>query len=221
MNTYYTPSANPTPGAPGSSSTIRNEFNLIATAFDNLSAATEGTSTTSLTIGTGTKVFATTKQFVAGQFFSATSAANSANYMHGVVVSYVNPTLTTTVTDISGTGTFADWNLSISGSQGLPGPSGGLGPADVKTAAFNAVVSNRYICDTVTTAAFTATLPAAPSAGDYIIFYPGSAWTSNNLTVARNGLNINGVAQDLVCDVTHEFELTYISAAEGWLVAPR
>jgi hypothetical protein len=122
MTTYYTPSGAPTVDAPGSSAAIRAEFVVIAAAFNSLSATSDGTSATSLTIGTGTKVFATTKQFLAGQFFSATSAANSLNYMHGTVVSYVSPTLTTTVTDTGGTGTFADWNLSISGSQGLPGP---------------------------------------------------------------------------------------------------
>lgn len=99
-----------------------------ATAASYASALTS-TSTTSLTIGTGAKVFTTqsSKGYAAGQFFSAISAANSANYMHGTVTSYVGTTLTTNVTDIGGSGTLADWNLSVSGSQGSTGANGANG----------------------------------------------------------------------------------------------
>lgn len=92
-------------------------------------AALTSTSTTSLAIGTGAKVFTTQtdKGYAAGQFFSAISAANSANYMHGTIDSYVGTTLTTTVTDVGGSGTFADWNLSVSGSRGSTGAAGAPG----------------------------------------------------------------------------------------------
>lgn len=98
-----------------------------AVTASNYASALTSTSTTSLAIGTGTKVFTTqaSKGYAAGQFFSATSAANSTNYMHGTVTSYVGTTLTTSVTDIGGTGTLADWNLSVSGSQGSPGTVSG------------------------------------------------------------------------------------------------
>jgi len=87
----------------------------------------KGTSTTSLTIGTGSKVFTieASKQFAAGQFILAKSDANpTVNFMHGVVVTYVGTTLTTTMTSVGGSGTFADWSLDISGPVGATGPAG-------------------------------------------------------------------------------------------------
>lgn len=107
----------------------QNAAAASAATAASYAAALTSTSTTSLTIGTGTKVFTTqaSKGYAAGQFFSAISAANSANFMHGTVTSYVGTTLTTNVTDIGGSGTLADWNLSISGSQGSTGATGAPG----------------------------------------------------------------------------------------------
>lgn len=104
----------------------QNAAAASAATAASYAAALTSTSTTSLTIGTGTKVFTTqaSKGYAAGQFFSAISAANSANFMHGTVTSYSGTTLTTNVTDIGGSGTLADWNLSISGSQGSTGAMG-------------------------------------------------------------------------------------------------
>jgi hypothetical protein len=90
-------------------------------------ASYSGTSTTSLAIATGTKVFTTQadKLWVAGQYLQIASAANNANYMHGTVTSYSGTTLTMNITDIGGSGTLADWNISISGTQGPTGAAGG------------------------------------------------------------------------------------------------
>lgn len=75
------------------------------------------TSTTSLAIGTGSKAFtvASGLAFVAGQRVRAVSAANSANYMEGLVASYSTTTLTVTVDVVGGSGTLADWTI-----YGLP-----------------------------------------------------------------------------------------------------
>jgi hypothetical protein len=72
------------------------------------------TSTTSLLIAVGSKTFTTQagKQFAVGQFITAASAANLANYMQGDVVSYSGTTLVLNVTNIGGSGTYADWTLS-------------------------------------------------------------------------------------------------------------
>src|SRR5210317_1387669 len=67
----------------------------------------------------------------------------------------------------------------------------------VKTSAFNAAAGEGYFVNT-TSAAITATLPGSPTLGDEISFidYAGT-FDSNNLTVARNGKNIQGSAADL------------------------
>lgn len=71
------------------------------------------TSTTSLAIATGSKVFTTQTSLAwqAGERVRATSDANAANYMEGVVASYTGTTLTLTIDTIGGSGTLADWSI--------------------------------------------------------------------------------------------------------------
>ena len=89
-------------------------------------AGLQATSTTSLLIEVASKTFTTqaSKSFAPGQFISAISNANPANYMHGTVTSYSGTTLVIAVSDIGGSGTLADWNISVSGSRGSIGPAG-------------------------------------------------------------------------------------------------
>ena len=94
-----------------------------ATSAASIAAGVLATSTTSVVIGTGSKTFITQsgKQFANGQFISVVSAGNNANYMHGQVTSYSGTTLIINALDIGGSGTHADWNISISGTQGPAG----------------------------------------------------------------------------------------------------
>lgn len=100
-----------------------------ATDAQNYALALSGTSTTSLLIATGAKTFTTQsgKQFIAGQFLQIASNANAANYMHGTVTSYSGTSLVMNITDIGGSGTLADWNISIGGTQGATGATGAPG----------------------------------------------------------------------------------------------
>jgi len=86
-----------------------------------------------------------------------------------------------------------------------------------KTASFSAVSGNGYFIDT-TSAAITVTLPASPSAGDIVAVkdYAGTALT-NNITIARNSSNIEGVASDAVL-TTNSISTTfvYVDATRGW-----
>jgi len=86
-----------------------------------------GTSTTSLAIGTGSKTFATQAglAYVVGSRIRAASvAAPAVDYMEGVVTSYSGTSLAVAVDLISGSGTVADWTLSIAGARG---PAGAVG----------------------------------------------------------------------------------------------
>lgn len=99
-----------------------------------IAGAFVGTSTSSLTIGTGNKTFVTQigEQYTAGVTLSAVSAANTANYMLGQVVSYSGTSLVINVTVTSGSGTYADWNISLTGVQGPQGnPGTGVTPQAV------------------------------------------------------------------------------------------
>lgn len=89
----------------------------------------------------------------------------------------------------------------------------------VKTSAYTAVNGDRILADTKDTAAFTVTLPASPTAGDKVVIAdPQSYWSTNNLTVGRNGSKINSAAEDLVCDRSALIELIYIDSTIGWQV---
>ncbi len=94
-----------------------------AAASAATAASITATSTSSLLIATGAKTFVTQtgKQFVAGQYLIISSAANVTNYMYGQVTSYSGTSLVMDIQVIGGSGTFADWNISISGARGASG----------------------------------------------------------------------------------------------------
>jgi hypothetical protein len=69
-----------------------------------------------------------------------------------------------------------------------------------------------------TTAAVTVTLPAAPVQGDevYVTDVTGNADVSN-ITIARNGSNINGLAEDMIIDIQlGSVKLIFDNATNGW-----
>ena len=66
----------------------------------------------------------------------------------------------------------------------------------------------------------TITLPATPSAGNYVIVKDGTgAAATTTFTVARNGSNIASDASDLVFDKNYaQIVMTYIDATIGWSI---
>jgi hypothetical protein len=83
----------------------------------------------------------------------------------------------------------------------------------------NAVAGNGYFCNT-TGGAFTVTLPTAATIGDFISFidYAGT-FDTENLTIARNGHNIQGTAADLIVATERAgFTLVYTDGTQGWLL---
>jgi hypothetical protein len=84
-----------------------------------------GTSTTSVAIGTGAKSFTTQPglQFFPGGNLIIASNASALNYMTGTVTSYnvSSGALVMNIVSTGGSGTFADWNISITGSPGAAG----------------------------------------------------------------------------------------------------
>jgi hypothetical protein len=83
----------------------------------------------------------------------------------------------------------------------------------------NAVAGYGYFCNT-TGGAFTVTLPTSPVLGDFVSFidYAGT-FDTNNLTIARNGKNIQGVAEDLTVSVERAgLTLVFVDDTQGWLL---
>jgi len=93
-------------------------------------------STTSLSIGSGSKTFtvAAGLPFGAGQYIIATSDANPTTHsMNGQITAYSGTSLTITVDAFLGSGSRADWTIRNSGPRGATGATGpsGSGAGDM------------------------------------------------------------------------------------------
>jgi len=111
---------------------------------------------------------------------------------------------------LTSNGTTASWAAATGG--------GGVTWQSVQTTGFTATAGNAYPCNT-TSAAFTVTLPASPSAGNIITLtdYAGT-WATNNLTIGANGNKINGITSNAVLATNREsVSLVYIDATQGWI----
>jgi len=89
--------------------------------------------------------------------------------------------------------------------------------ADGSTAT-SAVAGQGYLIDT-TSATHTINLPTSASNGDSIVIkdYAGT-FNTNNLTIGRNGHNIQGVANDsLISSNRASLTLVYIDSTKGWV----
>jgi len=82
----------------------------------------------------------------------------------------------------------------------------------------NATAGQGYFIDT-TSANHTITLPSSPSIGDSIAIkdYAGT-FATNNLTIGRNGSNIQGAAIDsLISSNRASLTLVYVNSTRGWV----
>jgi hypothetical protein len=110
--------------------------------------------------------------------------------------------------------------ITNSGTQTGFGRSGAVDwQTSIKTSDFTAVSGEGYFVDT-SSGAVTVTLPASPSAGAIVSVkdYANSADT-NAITLARNGSNIDGAAENV--DMVVEgiaVTIVYADATKGWLV---
>ena len=130
----------------------------------------------------------------------------------------VNATLFTGTT-VSVTGNITSSYFIGNGSllTGISGGGGGAFAWAIANSNITMSANNGYFVDT-TGGAKTMTLPSSASIGDTIrINDLAGTFASNNLTVARNGGNIQGVAEDLVVSINQSsFGLAYSNGTYGW-----
>ena len=106
-----------------------------------------------------------------------------------------------------------------SGNLSFATVTGGAAWQAVVTSSLTVTAKNGYFINT-SSAAITATLPASPALGDFISFidYSGT-FDTNNLTIARNGKPIQGVAEDLTVSVERAgLTLVFTDNTQGWLL---
>ena len=89
------------------------------------------------------------------------------------------------------------------------------------SSAYNAVVNDRILADS-TSAAFRITLPLNTSllVNDTIqIIDIGGSFADNNVTLGRNGANIQGAAEDLDLDLNGAtITIMYSGETYGWII---
>lgn len=162
-----------------------------------------GSSTTSSDYTLGAKVFTTQtgKQFNPGQFITITDTTTPANYMLAQVDSYIGSILSVDVTAASGTGTWASWNISVSGIQGPQGIQGIQGPAGAPGGAVEVKDEGITLTSGLTSMDFVgAGVTATNTGGAVTVTIPGGGGggsittkdEGSNLTTATASLNFVG-----------------------------
>ena len=106
----------------------------------------------------------------------------------------------------NGTGSIT---IAVSSSAALPTMNVVTGTTQT------AVAGNQYVLTNA--AATTVTLPASPSAGDTVWITVANVLTTN--VVARNGQNIQSLAEDLTLNAPYaSAQLRYVDATRGWVL---
>jgi hypothetical protein len=131
--------------------------------------------------------------------------------------------ISVSTSNVSGLGNIATVNLDGSSSNVLYGngsfaaPASGAMTWSIVSSNVTMTKNNGYFVDT-TAGAKTLTLPSTATLGDTVrINDLAGTFGTNNLTVARNGGNIQGVAQDLLVTVNQSsFGLVYSNSTYGW-----
>jgi len=146
------------------------------------------------------------------------TTANGTNYVGLKAPASLSADLTYTLPSADGTNGQA---LITNGSGVLSFTtiSSGTSWQSVQTTGFTAVASKGYPCNT-TSSAFTITLPASASVGDYIqiVDYAGT-FATNAITINPNGLKINSTTVNKILNTAREaVTLTYVDATQGWLL---
>jgi hypothetical protein len=94
--------------------------------------------------------------------------------------------------------------------------AGGLPPVTVSnTTTISAVAGNHYVLTAVS--ATTVTLPASPTISDTVWITVANSLTTN--VVARNGKNIQGIAEDMTLNAPYAAaQLRFSDNTEGWIL---
>jgi hypothetical protein len=142
------------------------------------------TSTTSVTIGTGSKTFtvsipATSTAFTVGSRVRVAYATTPADFMEGVITSFTGTTMVVNVDLTGGSGTFALWTVSIAGNQGTGAVTSVTATAPVASTGGTTPVISMPAATTSTSGYLTSTdwntFNGKQPAGSYVTSVSGTA----------------------------------------------
>lgn len=196
---------------------------VLATAQANAAAAsaltavnapgTQCTSSTSFTIGNGSKTFTTQsgKSIVVGMTFVAASSGTPSATMLGTVTAYSGTSLTINFTSNTGSGTFTDWQLSLAAAGGATlgantytGKQAMNGAAIDESKAANVASAATIDLTSITgnlvhiTGTTTITAITIPSGAERTVVFDGILTLTNNATtlILPGGVNITTAVGD-------------------------
>ena len=143
--------------------------------------------------------------------------------MSEIKVNKISPRSGTTVTLGDSGDTFTIPSGATINNQGTAtnfGPTGAVSwSTTVKTGDFTAVAGEGYFVNT-TSGTITVTLPSSPSAGAVVAIKDyANTFDTNNVTLNRNGSNIQGNAEDAKLTIEGiAATLIFVDATKGWLI---
>jgi hypothetical protein len=117
-------------------------------------------------------------------------------------------------------------NIDLGGNTLINGYFAGIvvppGPSYqwiVVSSPYTATAGDQIQADT-SGGAFAITLPLTASIGDCILIQDAKlSWNINNLTINRNGLNLNGGTSNYVASVQgNKLSAVYVSTSYGWSI---
>jgi len=147
------------------------------------------TSVSSVVIASGSKTFTTnlsniSTAFTVGTRIRVAYATTPANYMEGVVTAFSGTTITVLVDSIGGSGTYANWTISVAGIQGSNGVTSITGTA-------NQVIAS------ASTGAVTLSLPQSINSGAAPTFLGTNFTGIPNAGLTNSAITINGTSTSL------------------------
>ena len=108
-------------------------------------------------------------------------------------------------------------SIGAAGATGVSGASGVLTPWSLVSSTTTLSKNAQYIIDT-TSGPFTVNLPASPSLGDQVVIQDGGNFSTNNLTIARNGSTIEGQTDNILADISGVL-MTLIYDGSTWQIS--